>query len=211
METVQLSHFTTTFFLNLINLLGIFAFAVSGAMRGVRSQMDIFGIVVLGVVTAVSGGILRDLLIGAIPPEAIANWHIMALAVLVGVGVFFFHHLFDHLRHPVLLFDAAGLGVFAATGAQKALTFGLSPVMAAVLGMISGIGGGMVRDILTAQIPVVLRAEIYASAALLGAAVTLVGDYMHLPAIESTLAGASLTIILRMMALYRHWSLPRPR
>ncbi|WP_031569044.1 trimeric intracellular cation channel family protein, partial [Acidithiobacillus thiooxidans] len=116
---MQLTHSTTTFFLNLINLLGIFAFAISGAMRGVRSQMDIFGIVVLGVVTAVSGGILRDLLIGAIPPEAIANWHIMALAVLAGVGVFFFHHLFDHLRHPVLLFDAAGLGVFAATGVTK--------------------------------------------------------------------------------------------
>ncbi|MGC8467889.1 MAG: trimeric intracellular cation channel family protein [Acidithiobacillus sp.] len=197
--------------LHAINLIGIFVFAVSGAMRGVRSQLDIFGIIVLAVVTAVFGGIVRDLLIGAIPPESITDWHSVALAVFAGVFVFFFHRLFDRLQHPVLLFDAAGLGVFAATGTQKALAFGLSPFMAAVLGVISGIGGGMVRDVLSGQVPVVLRAEIYASAAALGCVLVLAGDALHLPPLESTLAGAALTFFLRTMALYRHWSLPRAR
>ncbi len=207
----MLNHSATMVLLHLINLVGIFVFAVSGAMRGVRSQMDIFGILVLAVVTAVSGGILRDLLIGAIPPESISDWHGIAIAVFAGLVVFFFHRMFEQLQHPVLLFDAAGLGVFSATGAQKALAFGLPPLMAAVLGMISGIGGGIVRDILTAQVPIVLRSEIYASAAFLGALLVLAGDYLYFPPIESIIAGASLTFFLRTMALYRHWSLPRPR
>ncbi len=194
--------------LQLLNLTGIFVFAISGAMMGVRKGFDLFGVIVLAVVTAVSGGIMRDVLIGAIPPESIAHWHGVALAVIAGLLGFCSHRLIERLNHPVLFFDAAGLGVFAASGAQKALEFGLNPFMAAVLGMISGVGGGMVRDILAAQVPVVLRSEIYASAALIGALIVVVGSHFGLPPIETTLAGAGLTFFLRMMAIYRHWTLP---
>ncbi|WP_308388455.1 trimeric intracellular cation channel family protein [Acidithiobacillus sp. AMEEHan] len=198
-------------FLDVFNFIGIFVFAVSGAMRGVRAGLDIFGIVVLAVVTAVSGGIVRDVLIGAIPPQSIRDWHGIALAVVAGLLVFFFHRLFERMQYPVLLFDAAGLGLFAVTGTQKALDYGLAPEMAAVLGMISGIGGGMVRDVLTAQVPVVLRGDIYASAALLGAVLLLGGDWLQLPAWLSLLLGASCTFILRTLSIYRHWTLPHPR
>ncbi|MCE5393382.1 MAG: trimeric intracellular cation channel family protein [Acidithiobacillus sp.] len=200
-----------SYLLGALNDIGIFVFAISGAMRGVRHQLDIFGILVLAVVTAVSGGILRDLLIGAIPPQSIAHWHGIAIAVLAGLLVFFFHRIFERLQHPVLVFDAAGLGLFAATGTQKALQYGLSPEMAAILGMMSGIGGGMVRDVLTAQVPVVLQSEIYASAALGGAILVLAGEFFQLPAWLSVLLGATFTFVLRSLALYRHWSLPRPR
>ena len=198
-------------FLQLFNFIGIFVFAVSEAMRGVRASLDIFGILVLAVVTAVSGGILRDLLMGAIPPQSIQNWHGIALAIGAGVLVFFFHRYFERLQYPVLLFDAAGLGLFAVTGTQKALSYGLAPEMAAVLGMISGIGGGMVRDVLTAQVPVVLRGEIYASAALLGSVLVLCGDWLQLPSWISLLFGAACTFALRTLAIYRRWSLPHPR
>lgn len=205
----SIMHFSL--FFEVFNFVGIFVFAVSGAMRGVRNGLDIFGIVVLAVVTAVSGGIVRDILIGAIPPQSISNWHGIALSVVAGILVFFFHRVFERLQYPVLLFDAAGLGLFAATGTQKALEFGLAPEMAAVLGMISGIGGGMVRDVLAAQVPVVLRGEIYASAALLGAILVLAGDWLHFPSWLSLLLGAACTFVLRTLAIYRHWSLPQPR
>jgi uncharacterized membrane protein YeiH len=198
-------------FFQIFNFIGIFVFAVSGAMRGVRNSLDLFGILVLAVVTAVSGGILRDLLIGAIPPQSIQDWHGIALALVAGVLVFFFHRVFERLQYPVLLFDAAGLGLFAVTGTQKALDYGLAPEMAVILGVISGIGGGMVRDVLSAQVPVVLRGEIYASAALLGAVLLLGGDWLHLPSWLSLLFGASCTFLLRSLAIYRRWTLPRPR
>ncbi|MGC8503877.1 MAG: trimeric intracellular cation channel family protein [Acidithiobacillus sp.] len=207
MQTIPASFFL----IQLLNGSGLLAFAISGAMLGVRKEFDLFGVIVLAVVTAVSGGILRDVLIGAVPPESIKDWHGVALALMAGLLSFRFHHSLERLRHPVLLFDAAGLGVFAAAGAQKALEFGLDPFMAAILGVISGIGGGMVRDILCAQVPVVLRAEIYASAAFVGALVVVAGERLGVPALEALLLGAGLTFFLRMMALYRNWALPKAR
>lgn len=191
-----------------LDLVGTLVFALSGAMQGVRRGMDLFGVLVLGCVTAVSGGIVRDVLIGAIPPAAIASWHYLALAIAAGLLAFCFYGLFDRVRHPVLFFDAAGLGVFAAAGTQKALDYGLSWPMAAVLGMVSGIGGGMVRDVLTAQVPIVLRSDIYAVAALAGALVVVAGSAAGLPPAAVALAGAALCVFLRIMALYRGWKLP---
>ncbi len=170
--------------------------------------MDLFGVLVLAFVTAVFGGITRDVLIGAIPPASIASWHNLALAVAAGLLVFRFYGLFDRLQHPVLFFDAAGLGVFAVAGTQKALDHGINWPMAAVLGMISGIGGGMVRDVLTAQVPTVLRADIYAVAALAGAVVMVAGDALGLPPTAVALAGITLCMFLRLMAIYRGWRLP---
>jgi uncharacterized membrane protein YeiH len=181
---------------------------MSGAARGVQRSMDLFGILVLAFVTAVSGGIARDLLIGAVPPESIASWHNLALAVLGGLLVFRFSGLFERLQHPVLLFDAIGLGMFAVAGTQKALDYGLNWPMAAILGMVSGIGGGMVRDVLTAQIPSVLRSDIYAVAALAGALVVVAGDALGLPPGVVGWIAIAICVFLRLMAIYRGWRLP---
>lgn len=191
-----------------LNLIGTLVFAMSGAARGVQRSMDVFGVLVLAFVTAVTGGITRDILIGAIPPESIASWHNLALAVLGGLLVFRFSGLFDRLQHPVLLFDAIGLGLFAVAGTQKALDFGVNWPMAAILGMVSGIGGGMMRDVLTAQIPSVLRSDLYAVAALAGALVVVAGDAARLPLPLVGWAGVGLCVFLRLMALYRGWRLP---
>jgi uncharacterized membrane protein YeiH len=192
-----------------LDLTGTFVFAISGAMLGVRRGMDLFGVLVLAFVTAVFDGILRDLLIGAVPPAAVASWLYLALSVGAGLLTFWCHGLFARLQQPVQFFDAAGLGIFAVAGTQNALDYGLNWPMAAVLGVISGVGGGMVRDILAAQTPVVLRSDIYAVAALAGALVVVAGSYLGLPSTLVALAGAALAVFLRMMALYRGWELPR--
>jgi uncharacterized membrane protein YeiH len=191
-----------------LDLVGTFAFAISGAMLGVQRSMDLFGVLVLAFVTAVFGGITRDVLLGAVPPASVASWHNLALAVVAGLLVFCFSRLFDRLQHPVQFFDAAGLGVFAVAGTQKALDHGINWPMAAILGVISGIGGGMVRDVLTAQVPTVLRADIYAMAALAGAMVVVVGNEVGLPPTAVVLVGIALCVFLRLMALYRGWKLP---
>ena len=181
---------------------------MSGAARGVQRSMDLFGVLVLGFVTAVSGGITRDILIGAIPPESIASWHNLALAVLGGLVVFLFSGLFDRMQHPVLLFDAIGLGLFAIAGTQKALDHGVNWPMAAILGMVSGIGGGIMRDVLTAQVPSVFLSDIYAVAALAGALVVVVGNALRLPPGVVGWVGVGICVFLRLMALYRGWRLP---
>jgi uncharacterized membrane protein YeiH len=194
-----------------LDLIGTFVFAISGAALGVQRDMDLFGVLVLAFVTAVVGGITRDVLIGAVPPTSVASWHNLVLAVAAGLLVFRFHKLFHRLQHPVQFFDAVGLGVFAVAGTQKALDHGINWPMAAVLGMISGIGGGMVRDVLTAQVPTVLRADIYAVAALAGALVVVAGNEVGLPPIAVAFAGMALCVFLRLMALYRGWKLPVAR
>jgi uncharacterized membrane protein YeiH len=191
-----------------LDLVGTFVFAISGAALGVQRGMDLFGVLVLAFVTAVVGGIVRDVLVGAIPPASVASWHNLALAVVAGLLVFRFIGLFERLKHPVQFFDAAGLGVFAVAGTQKALDHGINWPMAAVLGMISGIGGGMARDVLTAQVPTVLRADIYAVAALAGALAVVAGGAAGLPPTGVALAGIALCVFLRLMALYRGWKLP---
>lgn len=191
-----------------LDLLGTFVFAISGAAQGVERRMDLFGVLVLALVTAVAGGILRDVLIGALPPESIASWHNLVLAMLAGLLVFRFPGLFHHFKHPVQFFDAAGLGVFAVAGTQKALDYGIDWPMAAVLGMISGIGGGMVRDVLTIQVPTVLRADIYAVAALAGALMVVLGHFIGTQPILFAAAGIIVCVFLRLMALYRGWRLP---
>jgi uncharacterized membrane protein YeiH len=127
------------------------------------------------------------------------------------VITFYWYSAVDRLRSPVLVFDAAGLALFAVSGTQKALVFGLNPVMAALLGMLTGVGGGMMRDVLLADIPTVLRADLYAIAALAGAAVVVIGDLLHIPATATTIVGALLCFGLRLMAIHRGWHLPVAR
>ena len=171
-----------------LDLVGTFVFAISGATAGAARRLDLFGILVLSFVAGNFGGITRDVLIGSVPPAAISDWRYLAVSLLAGIITFYWYSTVDRLRSPVLIFDAAGLALFAVSGAQKALAFGLNPVMAALLGMLTGIGGGMMRDILLAEIPTVLRADLYAIAALAGAGIVVIGDLLHIPAEATTIA-----------------------
>jgi uncharacterized membrane protein YeiH len=141
---------------------------------------------------ATAGGIARDALIGAVPPAAMSDWRYVAASILAGIVTFRWSGVIERLRNPVRMFDAAGLALFAVAGAHKALAFGLNPVMAALLGMLTGIGGGIVRDLLLAQIPLVLRSELYAVAALAGAIVVVLGDRLSLDPMATALTGAVL-------------------
>src|SRR5436305_4338539 len=173
-----------------LDLIGTFVFALSGAGAGVKRRLDLFGVLVLSFVAGSFGGIGRDLMIGAVPPAAISDWRYLAVALLAGMVTFCWFARIDRLRGSVLLFDAAGLALFAVSGTQKALAFGLNPVMAALLGMLTGIGGGVARDVLLAEIPIVLRADLYAVAALAGAAGVVLGEFLHLPSTPTTSVGA---------------------
>lgn len=194
-----------------LDLVGTFVFALSGAAAGVKRRLDLFGVLVLSFAAANSGGIIRDLLIGATPPAAISDWRYLAASLLAGMLMFFWYPAINRLRSPVLIFDGAGLALFCVSGAQKALAFGIDPLMAALLGMLTGIGGGMVRDVLLSDVPVVLRSDIYAVAALAGAAVVVIGDALQLPSTAATCAGAALCFGLRLAAIRHGWHLPIAR
>jgi uncharacterized membrane protein YeiH len=194
-----------------LDLCGTFVFALSGAAAGIKQRLDLFGVLVLAFVAANSGGIIRDLLIGAVPPPGIADWRYIAVPVLAGLAMFYAGEILEQLRDSVQLFDAAGLALFAVSGAEKALNFHLGPITAIVLGMLTGIGGGMVRDVLANRIPAVLRGDIYAVAALAGAAVVVGGRQLHLPGTAATIVGALLCFTLRIFAIRRSWQLPLAR
>src|SRR4051812_37181241 len=149
-----------------IDLAGTFVFALSGALAGVERRLDLFGVLVLSFAAGTFGGIARDVLIGAVPPASVSDWRYLAGSLIAGIITFYGHPNVSRWRSPVLVFDGAGLAFFAVSGTQKAIAFGASPVMAALLGMVTGIGGGMTRDVLLAQVPTVLHAELYAVAAL---------------------------------------------
>src|SRR5699024_9640946 len=153
-------------------------------------------------------GMTRDVLIGAIPPAAIAQWPYIAASILAGLATFWAHDTVRRHQGAILVFDAAGLALFAVSGALKALAFGLDPGAAVLLGMLTGIGGGMLRDVLVAEIPTVLRAELYAVAALAGATVVVVAAELGLPSGPAATAGALVCFGLRLVALRRGWSLP---
>jgi uncharacterized membrane protein YeiH len=191
-----------------LDLVGTFVFAISGAVAAVNRRLDVFGILVLSFVAGNFGGITRDVLIGAVPPAALTDERYLLVSILAGLITFFWYAGVDRLRSPVLLFDAVGLSLFAVTGAQKAIAFGLNPVMAALLGMLTGIGGGMTRDILVMEIPQVLRSDLYAVAALAGASVVVIGDRLDFSYGVSALTGAALCFGLRLMAIRFGWHLP---
>ena len=195
-------------FVHIFDLGGTFVFAISGAVAAVNRRLDIFGIAVLSFVAGNFGGIGRDLLIGAVPPAALTDVRYLLVSVLAGLITFFLYAGVDRLRSPMLLFDAAGLSFFAVAGAQKAIEFGLSPVMSALLGMLTGIGGGMTRDVLLTEIPQVLRSDLYAVAALAGASIVVIGDLLGLSYSVSALAGGALCFGLRFMAIRHGWHLP---
>lgn len=197
--------------LRAFDLGGTFVFALSGATAGVKHRLDLFGVLVLAFAAGNSGGIARDVMIGAVPPAAIVDWRYVGVSILAGLITFYWFRVIDRLSSPVMVFDAAGLALFAVAGASKALAFHAGPVAATLLGMLTGIGGGMVRDVLVREIPSVLRTELYAVAALIGSSVVVGGQMLRLPSSVSSIAGAVLCFGLRFMAMRYHWQLPIAR
>lgn len=187
---------------------GTFVFALSGATAGVRHRLDLFGVLVLSFAAGNSGGIARDVMIGAVPPAAISDWRYIAVSMLAGLITFYWYRIINRLSSPVLVFDAAGLALFAVAGAGKALAFHAGPVAATLLGMLTGIGGGMVRDVLVSEIPTVLRTELYAVAALIGSAIMVAGRMLHLPSFIAAITGALLCFVVRIAAMRHGWQLP---
>ncbi|MBT8143805.1 MAG: trimeric intracellular cation channel family protein [Gammaproteobacteria bacterium] len=201
----------TSWLLYIPDLVGTFVFAISGAMLGVRRQLDLFGVLVLSFAAASCGGLIRDLIIGAVPPAAFADWRYVAVSCAAGVITFYRYALIERLQNPVQVFDAMGLALFCVAGALKSLNYGLGPVAAVLMGMLTGIGGGIVRDVLVAEVPRVLRSELYAIAALAGAALLVTGKWLGLPDLPLMAAGAGLCFFLRFMAIRHGWKLPVAR
>lgn len=193
-----------------LDLLGIFVFAISGGLVAVRKGLDLFGVLVLAGATGLGGGFIRDVLIGAVPPAALADWRYLLVPVAAGLVTFYFHPALGRMERLVNVFDAAGLSLFCVTGALKAVAFGLGPVPAALMGMVTGIGGGMVRDLLAGRVPIVFRSELYATPALVGAAVAVGGQAAGLAGTAVAIPAALICLVWRLMAIRRGWSAPRP-
>jgi uncharacterized membrane protein YeiH len=190
-----------------LNLVGTFVFGLSGGLAAVRGGLDIFGVVVLSGVVALAGGITRDLLIGT-PPETFRDSRYLAAVAAAGLLCFFVGFALDRIQRGVLVFDAVGLAVFCVTGASKAVHFGLGPAQAVVLGAITGIGGGMLRDVLLRETPTVLRHELYAIPALLGAGVVVGAHKAGSLSPVFPILGACLCFGTRMIGL--HYGLDAP-
>jgi len=193
-----------------LDLLGIFVFAITGALVGVRKSLDVFGVLVLAVTTGLGGGFLRDVLIDATPPAALEDWRYLLVPVAAGALAFFYHPVLGRVERAVNVFDAFGLGLFCVTGALKALDYGLGPAPAALMGMLTGIGGGVVRDLLASRVPAVFRGELYATPALAGAVVVVAGTHLDLPLGVVVATGGGLCIVWRLLAIWRHWQAPVP-
>lgn len=194
----------------LADLIGMVVFAASGAYAGVAKRLDVFGVVFVGCVTALGGGVFRDVVIND-PPLAFRDWRYGVTAALAALLVFWLHPQLAKIWRLVVLLDAAGLGLFTAAGTLKALDFGVPVAGACILGMMTGIGGGLLRDLLTGEIPLILRREIYAVAALAGAVVVAVGHGLHVASLTLLLGAAFVTCAFRVVAVRRDWSAPTPR
>jgi uncharacterized membrane protein YeiH len=194
-----------------LDLVGTFVFALSGGAAGAKLRLDLFGVFVMSFAAATAGGIMRDMLIGAVPPAALSDWRYLGVSIIAGLVAFFWFPRSERLRklnNLVLVFDAAGLAVFAVAGTQKALGYGLNPVTALLLGMLTGIGGGILRDLLLNEIPTVFHSELYAVAALAGGLVVVTGHVLNFPPTATAITGALLCFGLRMIAIRRGWRLP---
>ncbi|WP_291272754.1 trimeric intracellular cation channel family protein [Geothrix sp.] len=194
---------------NLLDLAGIFVFAISGAAAARQRDLDLFGIVALAFVTACGGGIVRDLCLGALPPIGLADWRYLTIATLGALATIGAYGWVRRLRYPVLLFDALGMAMFAVAGTQKALGMGRNAETAILLGMITAVGGGILRDMLLGRVAVVLEREIYASAALLGALLVVLADHFHWGAAWATWPGLLACFGLRYLSLRFSWNMPR--
>ncbi|MEU6348838.1 trimeric intracellular cation channel family protein [Streptomyces sp. NPDC047072] len=194
-----------------LDLVGIFVFAISGALLAVRKNFDVFGMAVLAEATALGGGLLRDLVIGAVPPAAFTDLGYFTTPLLAALLVFFLHPQVERIQVAVNVFDAAGLGLFCVAGTTKAYDYGLGLTQSAALGLMTAVGGGVLRDVLANEVPSLLRwdRDLYAVPAIVGAVlVVLCIRYDALTPLTSTLA-AITAFVLRLLAMRFHWRAPR--
>jgi uncharacterized membrane protein YeiH len=197
-----------------LDLAGTFAFGLNGALTAVRVvRVDIVGVVTLGVITAVGGGIIRDILLGALPPATFVDWRYLAVAAAGGLIAFLFSRALSRLASPIDVLDAAGLSLFAVTGASKALALGVGPVQAIILGTVTGVGGGTVRDVLIRQVPSVLNSGLYAIPALIGAALAVIatsGGVSQVLGAPAALGAAGVCFAIRIVGLHFGLDAPKP-
>ncbi len=194
----------------ILQFAGILAFAISGALVGVRQNLDLLGIIVVGSSTGIGGGILRDVLLGINPPTSLVFWPNAAVAVAGSLLVFFFHPGITRNRHFEVVFDAWGLGLFSANGAAWAISEGHTLLTAVFVGTITAIGGGVVRDVLVNQVPGVLTRELYAVSAFTGAFVAAILQMLTGRIVLASVVGVIFGITLRLLSYSRGWNLPRP-
>ena len=191
-----------------LNLMGTFAFGLSGGILAVKKQMDLFGVLVLSVATGLGGGIMRDLILGHTPPATLTDWRYLAAAGLAGILVFVWYNRIANHGTFITTFDAIGLSVFTVTGTIIALNAGLGPAPAALLGILTGVGGGVLRDVLAAEVPLIFRSEIYAVASLLGAIIIIAATQVGFSGVPAEIVGAVATFTLRMVSFGRGWRIP---
>ena len=192
-----------------LDLAGTFAFAISGAAAAKDRRLDVFGIMAVAFTVACGGGVLRDLCLGAVPPAGLTDWRYLAAALSAAVVTMAASGLVGLLARPVIVFDSLGLGLFAVTGAQKAMILGHNAEVALLLGVVTAVGGGVARDILLNRVPIVLQREIYASAALLAAGIEVAGEYLGWSSSWRTWFALAACFTLRYLSLRYQWNLPR--
>ena len=197
-----------------LDLAGTFAFALNGALTAVRTvHLDIVGVITLGMITALGGGIIRDVLLGALPPATFVDWRYLAVAASGGLIAFMFSRWLTRLTSLIDLLDAAGLSLFAVTGASKALELGVGPAQAIILGAVTGVGGGTVRDVLIRRVPSVLSSGLYAIPALVGAALVVAADsggVRDVLGVPVALGAAVVCFLIRMVGLHFDIDAPKP-
>ena len=194
-----------------LDMLGVVAFSASGALAAVRARLDVFGVVILGMITALGGGVILGVLLDVTPPTSLREWPYLLGAAATSIVVFAFHRRLAKLRPAMLIADAMGLALFTVAGTATALAHDVPAYSACLIGMAPGIGGGALRDVLLRQIPLVFHREIYGLAALAGAVVVAVGDTAGLSTGPVAVVGAVLIVSLRLIALWRHWDAPVAR
>src|SRR3954454_9155182 len=194
-----------------LDLLGTFAFALNGALTALRvARLDIVGVVTLGMITALGGGIIRDVLLGTLPPATFSDWRYLTVAAAGGLLAFLFGRHLERLNTPITVLDAAGLSLFAVTGASKALALGLGPAQAVILGAVTGVGGGTLRDVLIRQIPSVLTSGLYAIPALVGAALTVTALRLGFYGLVAAIVAAGVCFTIRMLGVHFGINAPTP-
>jgi uncharacterized membrane protein YeiH len=195
-----------------LDLAGTFVFALSGALLAVRKRFDLVGLVVLAEITAIGGGVIRDLILGADPPAAFRSFLYWIIPLGAALLVFFAHPVAARVSAPVLVTDAAGLALYCVIGAAKAVAYGLGPIPAIALGVTTAVGGGMLRDLLAGEVPTVLRqeSELYAIPACFGATIVVLTAHFHAFGGAAAAAAVLTTFLLRLLAMWRHWHGPRP-
>jgi uncharacterized membrane protein YeiH len=194
-----------------LDLVGTFVFALDGALIALRvARLDIVGVVTLGIVTALGGGIIRDLMIGAVPPATFSDWRYLAVATVGGLVAFALARRLERLSLPISLLDAAGLSLFAVTGASKALDYGLGAGQAVILGALTGVGGGTLRDVLIRRVPAVLHSGLYAIPALIGAAITVVATRAGVYGLVAAVVAAAVCFLVRLLGIVFNLNAPRP-